>query len=314
MIEIFYADGSTVKVGALKDLARLKSKLLWVDVIDISAEEADLLKDVFDLHKLTVEDLLVANTRIKVEQFPKYLFCVFYRIKEVRNIELEELNFILGKRFIITQHKELIPSFEELKQNREKLGKLFSKGVDFVLQKLLVEEVDNYFTITGRIESRIDIIEEEAVKNPTPAVVSKILRVKRLVTKIKKAVFYQREKIAFLTRAENPFISGKALPYFRDVHDHSIMVWDVVDNARDAISNTFDVYMSAVSNNMDKVIKALTVVATITLPFMVLSSIYGTNFVNLPGAQHPYGFWGMISVMFVLAVVMMVSFRKRRWI
>jgi magnesium transporter len=91
------------------------------------------------------------------------------------------------------------------------------------------------------------------------------------------------------------------------------MVWDVIDNARDAVSNTFDVYMSTVSTNMDKVIKALTVVATITLPFMVLSSIYGTNFYNLPGATSPYGFWVMISVMVLMAAIMMYSFKKRKW-
>jgi len=312
MIDIFYLD-KTVKEGDFKKLEELKDKPLWIDITNITPEEADSLKTSFNLHKLTMEDMSTSYTRVKVEEFHNYLFCVFYGIKERKNIELDELDFVLGKNFLISSHKEKIESYEELKNNKEKLEKLFNKGPDFVMHKLLVEEIDNYFTVLGKVENHIDMIEEEAVKNPTPHVVSKILKLKRHITKIKKTAFYQREKISMLTKGDNPFISEKALPYFRDIHDHSIMVWDVIDNARDAVSNTFDVYMSTVSTNMDKVIKALTVVATITLPFMVLSSIYGTNFYNLPGATSPYGFWVMISVMVLMAAIMMYSFKKRKW-
>lgn len=313
MIEIFYLDKS-VKQGDINKLADVKDKPVWIDAFGLTAEEADLLKVNFDLHKLTVEDLLTAFTRVKVEEFHNYLFCVFYRIKEVKSIELEEMEFVVGRNFFISVHKEKIPSFEELKNNKEKLEKLFNKGPDFLMHKLLVEEVDNYFIVLGKVENHIDLVEDEAVKNPTPLVVSKILRLKRQINKIKKVVFYQREKIALLAKGDTPFISEKALPYFRDIHDHSIMVWDIVDNARDAVSNTFDVYMSTISTNMDKVIKALTVVATVTLPFMVISSIYGTNFANIPGSQHPFGFEIMILFMILLAIIMMYSLKKRKWI
>ena len=77
---------------------------------------------------------------------------------------------------------------------------------------------------------------------------------------IKKVALPQREKIGFLVKEENKFLSKNTKPYFRDIQDHSIRVSDSIDNYREAVGNTFDVYMSAVSNNMNDVMKTLSII------------------------------------------------------
>lgn len=312
MIEIFYFD-KTVKKGAAKDLNKLKNKQLWIDATNITKKEVDLIKETFSLHPLTAEDLYKFNVRIKVEEFPSYLFCVFYGIKKTKIIELVELNFIIGNNFLITNHQKEVESYSLLKNNQERLENLFRKGNDFLFHRLLDLEIDNYPPVLETIDDQIENIEEKATKQPKPELLTKILKLKRLLVQIKKVVFPQREKISFLAKNEYEFLSKKAVPYFRDIYDNSIRVSDAIDNYREAISNTFDAYMSAVSNSMNEVMKVLSIIATIALPLTVISGIYGTNFAVLPGSGFAYGFWVMISGMFLLSVVMIYYFRRKRW-
>ena len=71
--------------------------------------------------------------------------------------------------------------------------------------------------------------------------------------------------------------------------------------------------MSAVSKNMNEAVKVLSVIATIALPLTVVSSIYGTNFTNLPGSGFHYGFWVMIGFMIVLSGSLVYFLRRRGW-
>ena len=134
-----------IKKGDPKEIDKLKNKPIWIDITDITKEESELIRKSFNLHPLTTEDMLNSNVRIKVEDFPNYLFCVFYGIQQTKSIEQTELDFVLGKNFIISNHKKEIASYKELKNNRDKLTFLFEKGIEFIFHKLLDAEIDNYF-------------------------------------------------------------------------------------------------------------------------------------------------------------------------
>ncbi|MBI2549213.1 magnesium/cobalt transporter CorA [Candidatus Woesearchaeota archaeon] len=312
MIDLFYLDGE-LKRADLKDLATLKDKKLWLDVTAITKDEAEQLKNILQLHPLTVEDLVKQNTRIKIEEFPDYLLCVFYGLRKNRSVELVELDIVINQTFLITNHLNEIPSFTRLKNAPDQLEPLLTKGPDFLLHKILDMEIDNFFPVLEELDDQIEQIEELVTKKPEPVLLTKILQLKRKIVLIKKVVIPQREKLSFLAKNEYRFITKKALPYFRDVYDHSIRVADTVDNYREAIGSTFDAYLSATSHNLNEIMKVLSIIATIALPLTVISGIYGTNFVVLPGANTSYGFWVMVGAMALLVTFMISLFRKRGW-
>ncbi|MDD2665609.1 MAG: magnesium/cobalt transporter CorA [Methanocellales archaeon] len=312
MIEIFFYENGVQK-AKISDLKNIKNKQLWIDITDISEEEKELIQKTFELHPLTAEDLFNSNIRVKVEDFPHYLFCVFYGIASLESIEMVELDYIIGDNFLITNHKKDIESYNKLKNDKERLSELFEKGNVFLFHKLLDNEVDNYFPALEKIDDLIETIEEEIAKKPKPELLSSTLKLKRQIVEIKKITLPQREKISFLAKNDYKFIPQNAIPYFRDIYDHSIKVSDSIDNYREAVGNTFDAYMSAVSNSMNEVMKVLSIIATIALPLTVISGIYGTNFTNLPGSSFIYGFWIMIFIMILLSASMVLYFKKRKW-
>lgn len=313
MITIKYYD-EQVKDGQLDNLSKLLKYKLWIDITSITEEEATIIGKSFSLHPLTVEDLHSSNARIKVEQFSNYMFCVFYGIKKTKKkLKVVECDFIIGENFIVSNSAEPLDSNENLKKNGKKLETLFKNGSEFIFHKLLDNEVDNYFPILEELDDELEDIEEEIIKKPQPKYLAKILNLKKSMRQTKRIGFQQRDKISFLAKNEYPFISKKAVPYFRDIYDHSIRVSDSIDNYREAISETFDAYMSAMSNNMNEVMKVLSIFATIALPMTVISGIYGTNFAILPGSKNPFGFWIMIIVMIVFVIVMINMFKKKKW-
>lgn len=312
MIDLFYLEGG-LKRADPKDLATLKDKKLWLDITAITKEEAEQLKTVLQLHPLTVEDLVKQNTRIKVEEFPDYLLCVFYGLRKNRSVELVELDIVINQTFLITNHLHEIPSFTRLKNAPDQLEPLLGKGPDFLLHKILDMEIDNFFPVLEELDDQIEQIEELVTKKPEPALLTRILQLKRKIVLIKKVVIPQREKLSFLAKNEYRFVTKKALPYFRDVYDHSIRVADTVDNYREAIGSTFDAYLSATSHHLNEIMKVLSIIATIALPLTVISGIYGTNFAILPGANVSYGFWIMVGIMVSLVVFMVTLFRRRGW-
>ena len=190
---------------------------------------------------------------------------------------------------------------------------MFKKGPEFLLHYILDWEVDNYFSVLEYVDDHIDNMDKKIAKISKKEDLMRILQLKQNLSVIRKTVFAQREKVSFLVKNNYKLISKKSLPYYRDVYDHAIRVSDKVDNARESVMNTFDLYMSAVSNNTNEVMKVLSIFATIALPLTAISSIYGTNFLVLPGAQFKYGFWIMILIMAGVSVAFIYSFSRRGW-
>lgn len=310
MIEIFYYDKG-LKEAKITDLDRLKNKKIWVDITGMTIEDRDVLLSKFKLHHLTVDDLFKSRVRIKIEEFPEYIFCVCYGIKKN---DLVELDFVLGKNFLITNHKPKLDSFTSLKENKNKLESLFKNGNDFIFHWLLDYEVDNFFPFIDDIDESIEEVDDMVIRKPRRTTLKKIQSIKKQINELKKVSFPQRDKIANLAKKEYSFISKKAVPYFRDIYDNSIRLSDSIESCRDAIGNTFEAYMSSVSNSTNEAMKVLSIISTIGLPLTAISGIYGTNFRILPGSDHPIGFWIMLGIMTAFVAGMIFFFKKNEWI
>lgn len=297
----------------LSDLSQITSVPTWIDITDITQEEALELQQKFELHPLTVDDLSTSRTRIKVEQFPKYLFCVFYGVQKQKVLKTLEVDTILAKNLLITNHIGPIPAIEELQRDHKKLKYLLAKGADFLFYHLLDQAVDSFFLVLDGLDFEIEAAEKSITKRVSSVVLAKITLLRKRVIYLKKITIALREKISLLTKGDTPFISKKVIPYFRDIHNNSIRIFEAIENYRESVSTVSELYLSTVSNNTNEVMKVLSVIATTALPLTVISGIYGTNFQWLPGASTSYGFWIMIAVMVGVMGSMLFYFKRRGW-
>jgi magnesium transporter len=275
----------------------------------------------FGLHPLVIEDILDTSQRPKVEDYDEYLYIVarMLHLNGTRHgIHTEQMSLVLGKSFVISfQEKEgdvFNPVRERIRKNK---GKIRRSGPDFLAYSLLDMIVDNYFIILEDLGEKIEQIEDELVRSPSPRTLHRIHRMKREMVMLRKSIWPLREVVNALereVRSKTPLIKKGTAVYLRDLYDHTIQVIDSVESYRDMTSSMLDIYLSSVSNKLNEVMKVLTIIGTIFIPLTFITGLYGMNFRFMPELEHPAGYPVVLVIMFVIVLLMLVYFRRKKWI
>jgi magnesium transporter len=109
-------------------------------------------------------------------------------------------------------------------------------------------------------------------------------------------------------------LAPEAQVYFRDIYDHNLRINDSLETYRELLSSTLDSYLTQVSNRLGEITKGLSIVATISIPFVVVSGMWGMNFAHIPLAQDPHAFWWMLALQLAIAALLLIILRLRKLI
>jgi magnesium transporter len=189
------------------------------------------------------------------------------------------------------------------------------EGPAALLHRIVDTMVDHYRPEVEKLAARLDQLEKEVFDNPEPKLAKRILDFKRDVASLRRVIMPQRDVVSRLARREFPQISEGLAYRFRDVYDHLVRLADESIFFSDRITSLMEAHLSAVSNQLNTVMKVLTLISTIFMPLTVLTSVYGMN-VRLP--QLPGGeamqFWWITIMMVVLVGGMVGWFWRRHWL
>ncbi len=293
--------------------------ILWLDVYDIDDNDIDVLTNIFNLHPLTIEDFIMPNARPKIEEFPDYLFLVMFSIKTAtdnkeRKIKMAELDFCLGKNFLITFHSEILTPLCTCKDRVKKQSPMIMHGADMLLYSILDACVDSYFPIINDFDNTVDDMSDELFKTPSQETLKKIYYIKNEIMNLRRTLGPQADMISLLSRGTYKYVTPPNLIYFRNIYDNLVRFNDTVGALRDIISGAMEAYVSIVSNRLNEVMKTLTVITTIMMPLTLIASIYGMNFKHMPELDHRFGYPAVILTMGVLTVSMLIYFKRRKWL
>jgi magnesium transporter len=297
-----------------------KKTVTWVNV--------DGLKDIallqklceeFNIHPLVIEDILATDQRPKVENYDDYLYIVS-RMLDFNgkfHVASEQISIILTPTFVISVQEKKGDLFESVRnQVRNNKGKLRKSGPDFLAYSLLDRIVDHYFIILEQLGERIEFMEEELVRSPTPKTLQMIHRMKRDMVVLRKSVWPMRELVSGLERegrGDSKLIRKGTAIYLRDLYDHTIQVIDTIETYRDIVSGMLDIYLSSISYRLNEVMKVLTIIGTIFIPLTFVTGLYGMNFEYMPELSSPLGYPAVLLVMLIMGLVMLLFFRQRKW-
>lgn len=290
----------------------------WINVNGIHDKSVvESLGQSFSLHPLLLEDVMNADQRPKLEEYDGYLFIVLRMLSQGRTsgtIEDEQLAIIFGHNFLISFQEGEPDELERVREIiRSGKGRLPKLGPDYLAYSLMDMVVDNYFAIMERIGEEIESLENEVMKNPKPETLRSIHRLKREIIFVRRCVWPLREVIADLQRRGTTFVSDSTSIYLRDLYDHIIHVIDTIETFRDIIAGMIDMYLSAVSNRMNEIMKVLTVIATIFIPLTWIVGIYGMNFDYMPELRAKFGYPVVMVFMIAIGVAMIFYFRRKKW-
>jgi magnesium transporter len=295
------------------------SKVTWLNIDGV--HQPEIIEQVgkhFGLHPLVLEDIANTGQRPKMEDFDDYIFVVLrmLRFDEKENeTKTEQISIILGADFVISFQEKEGDVFDPIRERiRNNKGRLRKMGADYLAYALIDAIVDNYFMILEKLGEAIEEVEDKLVTNPTAETLQTIHDLKREMVFLHKSVWPLREVINRLERSESPLINKSTCIYLRDVYDHTIQVMDSVETFRDMLSGMLDIYLSSVSNRMNEVMKVLTVIATIFIPLTFVAGVYGMNFKDMPELGQIWGYPAILALMLTIALVMVIYFRRKKWI
>lgn len=296
-----------------------QDSVTWVNIDGL--HQIDLIEQIgnyLEIHPLILEDIVHIDQRPKLEDMDAYLFIVLkmiYLDKESGELDAEQVSLIVGPRFVVSFQERPGDVFDSIRSRiRNSGGRIRRMGADYLAYTLIDAIVDEYFNILETVGDEIESIEDEVITSPSPATLQRLHQIKGRLLFLRKSVWPLREMISALERTETRLVHKQIHPFLRDLYDHSIQIIDMLETLRDMNAGMFDMYLSSLSNRMNEVMKVLTIIATIFIPLTFIAGIYGMNFEHFPELKWRLGypaFWGVIVL---IAFVMILFFKKRKWL
>ena len=300
--------------------------LSWIDIQGVGGVQLwEQISEVFGLHPLAIEDVVNVPQRPKVEEYDNCLLIVARMVLPNRGstgFHCEQVSLILGDRYLLTvQETSDRDCFDGVREQlRSNKGTVCRRGVDYLAYALLDATIEGFFPVLEVYGERIEQLEEEVVTSPTPQTLKKIYQVRRELLGVRRAIWPQRSAINILSRGGGDTRIGEEVRiYWRDCYDRAIQVLDMLEIYRELASGMMDVYLSAVNNKMNEVMKILTVISTIFIPLTFIVGVYGMNFNpevspwNMPELNWYWGYPATWAVMVAIASGLIIFFWRRGW-
>ena len=324
-MELYLFDGKKSLRKNLKendDLSFLKNEnnLVWLNVNGIhNVELINNIGNILNINSLVLEDLTNINQRVKIEVWEDYLFIVLKMtgINSItKDIEYEQVSFILGKNYLITFQEKAGDVFDTVRKRIEiPNSKIFQRGIGYLTYALIDVIADNYFVVLDKLEEKTDRLERKILNEFSDKLVEKILKLKGELAVLKKGIYPIREISAkFQSQDVISYFGKNNKMYLLDLHDHGITICDIIENMTSRTSELFQLYYSILSNDMNNVMKVLAIISTIFMPLSFLAGLYGMNFKYMPELEWNYGYFIILGIMAVLVITMIIIFKKKKWL
>jgi magnesium transporter len=284
-------------------------KWFWVDFESPTEDEALLLSTHFHFHPLAIEDCLHLLQRPKLDYYEGYDFFVLHTLNQ-KTLAPEELDIFLGHNFIVSFHSLQSLEVEMVRQRLYSDESSLDRGSKYVFYQLMDKIVDEYFPSIYQIEDNLNELEtKEAEDN----LIEEVYGIRSQLLKLRRTVFPMRELMYRILNSERVIIPKDDRVYFMDIYDHLLKLSEMIESNREMTADIRDSYISINSNRMNEIMKTLTVMTSVFIPLTFIASIYGMNFDNMPELSYRYGYYVVLTVMFIVGSFMIIWLWRKGW-
>lgn len=317
-------DITETAIDDLETIRELREKrpLVWINVDGLG--DADTLRaigEMFGLHPLALEDVANTNQRPKLEDYPDNIFVVVRmpRLEEER-FSTEQLSIFFGEGFVLTFQERPGDCFEAVRKRLHDVPRDRFLKPDYLAYALLDAIIDSYFPVLEAFTERLDGLEDRVAIDPSSELIGEIFEMKHAMLALRRSIWPLRDLLNSMMRDPIQLISDSTRTYLRDCYDHAVRIIDLVETYRELSAGLMEFYQSSVGHRMNEVMKVLTIIATIFIPLTFIAGIYGMNFSsdrspwNMPELNWYFGYPAALVAMALMAVLMVVYFKRRRWL
>lgn len=297
----------------------------WLNIDGV--HDVDVMTKVgkqYRLHTLLLEDVMNAGHRAKMEEYDGHLFFTMKMLSlkgETNKIVTEQLSMVLGQNWVISFLEHPGDIFDPIRERlKEGAGRVRQRKCDYLVFLLMDAVVDNYFLVSDHLEGMIEDLEKKIMNDPKDSIINELQSLQKDIIFIRKCVAPLREEVSAIAKSKSDYIDRVTVKYFRDLYDHVVHVLESLDSSRDMLNNLFDMYHNVQGMRMNQIMKLLTLVSSIFIPLTFIAGIYGMNFnpeaspLSMPELNWEYGYLIVWGTMITIVVLMLLYFKKRKWL
>lgn len=316
-----------IEVFLMPTLLADTNLFLWVDLEDCSPEETrQILEGVFHFHPLSVDDCINITPSPKVEEYnPKeddkfspYIFLVIHAVdynRKDRIFATSELDFFVGKNFLVTYHSVPLRSVQATEERCRKSTVHVARAPDKVAHALLDSLVENYKPALEELALEISELETEVLKDPSSETMNRILQLKKEVLHLRQIIGPQREVLQRFARGEFKLIRAHLVPYYRNVYDALFHIGELAQGYADSMNGILQIYLNMSSNQTSEIVKVLTMITIITTPATIIASWYGMNFSRqMPEFEMEHGYAYVLLLTALTTGITFFYFKRKKWL
>ena len=304
-------------------------KVSWINISGLKdIDSIKQLGDLYGIHPLTIEDILHTDEQPKIEIFDTYRFLSVKTIqlqrdthhdekkhgRELAECLIDQVSIIIMKNVLITIQEVPGHRFDGIRKRiLEDMGGIRKMGTDYLAYAIIDAVVDEYFLTINQLEEDIEDFEDRATKTSDETFIEKIQDTRKYLLQIRRAITPLKANIIAINRNELFFQNDELRPFLQDLDENLHNAIIQVENHREWLTNIMDVNISVLSYQMNKVMKVLAIISTIFIPLTFIAGVYGMNFQHMPETQSVLGYPLVMCGMGILAGIMVIYFKIRRW-
>ncbi|MCE2682538.1 MAG: magnesium/cobalt transporter CorA [Flavobacteriia bacterium] len=291
----------------------------WLNFHDLSNKMAiETLCNNLEIDRLTYDDINSPQKRPKLEEYDNYIFFTVKSAVPAENntflMHQEQISFILGQNYLISFQTKSSDHFTEVRGRIEhKRGKIRMKGPDFLLFRMLEAIVDNYFEVLESITSMIESIEVQLRRSDEKGSLKLIEFEKRRLIELRKIALPLKDIAFQLEKVQSVFLDQDNHPYFADLKEQCLSVLEEIDANKQILDGMTNLYYAIQGQKMNEIMRSLTVMSSYFIPLTFVVGVYGMNFNNMPELRTKYGYFALLGVMALIAIVVRIYFIRRGW-
>ncbi len=293
--------------------------ITWVNLSSPTPGEVREIMAEFDIHPLVAEELLSPSAKPKVEQFHSSLFLILhFPYFKGGKADHMEVDFIIGKNFLITAYYEGDDPFHGFRKNFEVTSVLdrvapgdHAGHVFFNMSRALYREVEEMISTFGE---RLDVVEERIFAGREREMVFEISKISRDLLTFSQALDTHRAVLESLEVAGKRIFGEAFAHHLRSVAGTQFRLCNLLMSHRGSLEELRETNNSMLSTKQNETMKNLTVMAFITLPLTVVTQIFSMNAEHIPILGTPGDFWIILGLMVALATGLFVYFRSKDWL
>jgi magnesium transporter len=296
--------------------------LTWIDVVQPTEETVKYLGERYNLNPLDLDDCLSIRQIPKMETYPEYLFVIFHLPvydKAKRLSTRKQWSAFVGEKFLITlrpgELKSLDALFRQCELREDSRQEHMSSGSGYLLYRILDRAIDSYFPVLNTILSLMEDIEDNVFNDEIEAGKDISILQRDIITQ-RRIMFPTRALFIDLEKRLGRFSQTNLMPYFSDLMDHMNKITDTLDEFSEVINIYKDADYILSGYRANRVIRILAVLATIGLPFLIVTGLYSMHII-LPGGVengNPTTFYILLGAIVAVIGGLLYFFHRKRFI